>query len=178
MLCIDRSTGAFVSTSRCSVRRTRPGITSGQGLPGRPHQRNLDYRAVAAGGWAFGTLEPGKAPTGVGMGVRQRQTRFMRTLTVTVCQLDNRAQHRPEALHALRRHVVERGSELLVLTTAGQRHDSLAFELLMDDLCVKRPGWGRPRRRPDAVLADKAYSTRPSADTFEVAASGRSSRSR
>ena len=39
----------------------------------------------------------------------------MRTLTVTVCQLDNRAQHRPEALRALRRHVVERGSELLVL---------------------------------------------------------------
>ena len=66
-------------------------------------------------GWAFGTLEPGKTPTGVGMGVRQRQTRFVRTLTVTVCQLDNRAQHRPEALRALRRHVVERGSELLVL---------------------------------------------------------------
>src|SRR3954451_4538257 len=65
--------------------------------------------------WAFGTLEPGKTPTGIGMGVRQRQTRFMRTLTVTVCQLDNRAQHRPEALPALRRHVVERGSELLVL---------------------------------------------------------------
>src|SRR4029078_12573210 len=64
---------------------------------------------------AFGTLEPGKTPTGLGMGVRQRQTRFMRTLTVTVCQLDNRAQHRPEALRALRRHVVERGSELLVL---------------------------------------------------------------
>ena len=49
------------------------------------------------------------------MGVGQRQTRFMRTLTVTVCQLDNRAQHRSEALRALRRHVVERGSELLVL---------------------------------------------------------------
>src|SRR4051812_16180318 len=39
----------------------------------------------------------------------------MRTLTVTVCQLDNRAQHRSQALHALRRHVVARGSELLVL---------------------------------------------------------------
>ena len=70
-------------------------------------------RAVSR--WAFGTPEPGKTPTGLGMGVRQRQTCFMRTLTVTVCQLDNRAQHRPEALRALRRHVVERGSELLVL---------------------------------------------------------------
>ena len=47
-----------------------------------------------------------------------------------------------------------------IITTAGQRHDSQAFELLMDDLCVKRPGRGRPRRRPDALLADKAYSNK------------------
>jgi transposase len=49
---------------------------------------------------------------------------------------------------------------LRTLTTAGQRHDSLAFEPLMDDLCVKRPGRGRPRRRPAALLADKAYSNK------------------
>lgn len=49
---------------------------------------------------------------------------------------------------------------LRTLTTAGQRHDSLAFEPLMDDLSVKRPGRGRPRRRPDALLADKAYSNK------------------
>ena len=30
----------------------------------------------------------------------------------------------------------------------------------MDDLCVRRPGRGRPRRRPDEVLADKAYSNK------------------
>src|SRR3954453_21438631 len=42
----------------------------------------------------------------------------------------------------------------------GQRHDSLAFEPLMDDLCVKRPGRGRPRRRPAVLLADKAYSNK------------------
>lgn len=47
-----------------------------------------------------------------------------------------------------------------MVTTAGQRHDSLAFELLMDDLSIKRPGRGRPRRRPDAFLADKAYSNK------------------
>src|SRR4051794_31902029 len=45
-------------------------------------------------------------------------------------------------------------------TTAGQRHDSLAFEPLMDDLYIKRPGRGRPRRRPAVLLADKAYSTK------------------
>jgi len=46
------------------------------------------------------------------------------------------------------------------VTTAGQRHDSLAFEILMDDLCVLRPGRGRPRTRPDELLADKAYSNK------------------
>jgi transposase len=30
----------------------------------------------------------------------------------------------------------------------------------MDELCVRRPGPGRPRRRPDEVLADKAYSNK------------------
>lgn len=49
---------------------------------------------------------------------------------------------------------------LRTLTTAGQRHDSLAFELLMDDLRIERHGPGRPRLRPDTVLADKAYSNK------------------
>ena len=49
MLCADHSTGAFVSTRRCAVRRTRPGITSGQGYRDDPTSRSLDYRAVAAG---------------------------------------------------------------------------------------------------------------------------------
>jgi transposase len=30
----------------------------------------------------------------------------------------------------------------------------------MDDLCVLRPGPGRPRTRPDDLLADKAYSNK------------------
>jgi len=46
------------------------------------------------------------------------------------------------------------------VTTAGQRHDSLAFELLMDQLRVGRHGSGRPRTRPDELLADKAYSSK------------------
>ncbi len=45
------------------------------------------------------------------------------------------------------------------VTTAGQRHDSVAFEAVMADLRIERLGPGRPRTRPDAVLADKAYST-------------------
>jgi transposase len=49
---------------------------------------------------------------------------------------------------------------IATVTTAGQRHDSLAFELVMDKVCLLRPGRGRPRRRPDEVQADKAYSSK------------------
>jgi len=46
------------------------------------------------------------------------------------------------------------------ITTLGQRHDSVAFELTLAQVAVNRIGPGRPRTRPDAVLADKAYSSR------------------
>ena len=45
------------------------------------------------------------------------------------------------------------------VTTAGQRHDSLAFTAVMAGVRIARPGPGRPRTRPDGVLADKAYSS-------------------
>jgi transposase len=45
-------------------------------------------------------------------------------------------------------------------TTAGQRHDSLAFEPLMRRLKVVGTGPGRPRIGPDRLLGDKAYSNR------------------
>jgi transposase len=45
------------------------------------------------------------------------------------------------------------------VTSAGQRHDSLAFVPLMDRLKVARRGRGRPRTRPGRVLGDKAYSS-------------------
>jgi transposase len=44
--------------------------------------------------------------------------------------------------------------------TAGQRHDSLAFEPVLAGIRLARRGGGRPRTRPDRVLADKAYSNR------------------
>ena len=49
---------------------------------------------------------------------------------------------------------------LVRLTTAGQRHDALAFEPLTNRLRIRRSGAGRPRTRPDRLLADKAYSNR------------------
>jgi transposase len=46
------------------------------------------------------------------------------------------------------------------VTSAGQRHDSLALVPLMGRLKIARRGPGRPRTRPGRVLADKAYSSR------------------
>jgi transposase len=44
--------------------------------------------------------------------------------------------------------------------TAGQAGDAPAFETVMARIRVPRTGPGRPRTRPTAVLADRAYSSR------------------
>ena len=47
---------------------------------------------------------------------------------------------------------------MVILTTAGQRHEALMLRRLMEAGVVRRPGPGRPRLRPDAVAGDKGYS--------------------
>ena len=49
---------------------------------------------------------------------------------------------------------------LSVVITAGQRGDSPQFQVVLGRIRVLRPGRGRPRTRPDRVLADKAYGSR------------------
>ncbi len=49
---------------------------------------------------------------------------------------------------------------LAIVVTAGQRGDAPQFTAVMDAISVSRPGPGRPRTRPERVLADKAYSSR------------------
>ena len=49
---------------------------------------------------------------------------------------------------------------LSVVITAGQRGDSPQFQVVLARIAVPRPGRGRPRTRPDRVLADKAYGSR------------------
>ena len=49
---------------------------------------------------------------------------------------------------------------LSLIVTAGQAGDSPQFEPVLDAIRVPREGVGRPRCRPDRVLADKAYSSR------------------
>lgn len=47
---------------------------------------------------------------------------------------------------------------LAVMLTGGQRNDGAVFTEVIDEIRVPRLGAGRPRTRPDAVIADKAYS--------------------
>jgi transposase len=46
------------------------------------------------------------------------------------------------------------------MVTAGQAGDSPQFAAVLAGIRVPRPGPGRPRTRPDRVLADKAYSSK------------------
>ena len=43
--------------------------------------------------------------------------------------------------------------------TAGQRHETTAFERLMDQGSVKRAGCARSKVRPRRVIGDKSYSS-------------------
>jgi transposase len=47
-----------------------------------------------------------------------------------------------------------------VIIAPGQGHDGRMLPDVLGDIRVPRPGAGRPRTTPDAVLADKAYSSR------------------
>ena len=49
---------------------------------------------------------------------------------------------------------------LSILLTAGQRGDSPQFIAVLTGVRVPRHGGGRPRTRPDRVLADKAYTSK------------------
>jgi transposase len=52
------------------------------------------------------------------------------------------------------------GKPLTFVLTPGQRHETIAFDALMERGALPRRGRGRPRLRPRALVGDKAYSTR------------------
>lgn len=49
---------------------------------------------------------------------------------------------------------------MVVLVTPGEQHESTMFKPLMEAGAVKRPGRGRPKKRPGRVAGDKGYSSR------------------
>lgn len=58
-------------------------------------------------------------------------------------------------------HAVDgRGRPLAIIVTGGQRHDGVMLTALLADIRVPRTDRGRPRIRPDSVLADRAYGSR------------------
>ncbi|MFF4935411.1 IS5 family transposase [Streptomyces griseofuscus] len=50
---------------------------------------------------------------------------------------------------------------LSLVLTAGQRAGCSQFELVLEKIRVPRTGPGRPRKKPDGVACDKAYSNGP-----------------
>src|ERR1043165_2900770 len=54
-----------------------------------------------------------------------------------------------------------RGRSLATRITPGQAADTRQLVALLEQISVARPGGvGRPRKRPDSVTADKAYSSK------------------
>ncbi|MFH9656401.1 IS5 family transposase [Streptomyces anulatus] len=53
---------------------------------------------------------------------------------------------------------------LSLIVTPGQRADCTQFLPVLEKIRVPRVGPGRPRRKPDSLAADKAYSNRPCRD--------------
>lgn len=52
-----------------------------------------------------------------------------------------------------------RGKPMVLLITAGERHEQTMFEPLMETGRIKRRGRGRPRHRPRRVIGDKGHSS-------------------
>ena len=52
------------------------------------------------------------------------------------------------------------GCLMAILLTPGQQHDSTVFEDVMESNPVKRESRGRPKSRPNRVVADKGYTGR------------------
>ncbi|WP_408645948.1 IS5 family transposase [Streptomyces odonnellii] len=50
---------------------------------------------------------------------------------------------------------------LSLIVTAGRRADCTQFVSVLEKIRVPRLGWGRPRKKPDSVAADKAYGNGP-----------------
>ncbi|MBH8599214.1 MULTISPECIES: transposase [unclassified Thermoactinomyces] len=51
-----------------------------------------------------------------------------------------------------------KGCPLAFTLTPGQQHDCTQLQALLDSICVPSFGKGRPRKRPDHLIADRGYS--------------------
>jgi transposase len=58
------------------------------------------------------------------------------------------------------------GRPMAFVLTPGERNEKAALAALMSRGAVKRPGPGRPRLRPRAVVGDRGYSGKPTRDSL------------
>jgi transposase len=54
--------------------------------------------------------------------------------------------------------VERRGRPLSIVVTAGQAGDNPQLLCVLDAIRVNQPGPGRPRKRPDVLIADKGHA--------------------
>ncbi|MFD9934164.1 IS5 family transposase [Streptomyces massasporeus] len=78
------------------------------------------------------------------------------------CELDDHGLGRSRGGLSTKVHIASdsHARPLALHVTAGQAGDAPAFEAVMAGIQAPRSGPGRPRTRPEAVLADRAYSSR------------------
>jgi transposase len=70
-----------------------------------------------------------------------------------------------------------RGRPLSIVLTPGQAGDNPQLLTVLDRIRVHRAGRGRPRKRPDMVIADKAYAHDSTARRYAGVGSGTPCRS-
>ena len=124
------------------------GVGAHRGGPGRPGRRRREDRLAGVGG---------RAPPCAPAPHASSAWRGSRTTT---------PWDGPGADGAPRpRAAVEAGLGAgSLLLTAGQAGDCPMMIPVLEAISVKRPARGRPRTRPDRVLADRAYSSRANRD--------------
>ncbi len=148
--------------------RCRPEVASRPG-PGRrgPLAGRLDL--VAGGGRCGGACQVGRVGGLLGRpgasarrrGAKKGDLQAEPPGGVTVEPADHALGRSRGGLTTKLHLACEQGQKPLSIgLTAGQRGDSPQFVGVLEGIRVPRLGLGRPRTRPDRVLADKAYTSR------------------
>ena len=131
------------------------GVGAHRGGPGRPGRRRREDRLAGVGGHAPPCAPAPRASGGRGDGVERVEG-----------EPDDHALGRSRGGWGTEIHAaVEAGLGVMsLLLTAGQAGDCPMMIPVLEAISAERPARGRPRTRPDRVLADRAYSSRANRD--------------
>ncbi|WP_406503048.1 IS5 family transposase [Streptomyces sp. NBC_01602] len=127
---------------------------------------SVDSTAVRAHQHAAGARKapPAAAPQkGAGRGTNQVDP-VLRRLVVRLAEVVSSGEclGRSRGGFTTKIHLVAEGRcrPLALVLTPGHYGDGPQLERVLEQVSVPRPGVGRPRTRPDRLLADKAYTSR------------------